>query len=134
MFSLEKLEAFLKDVLDLRDNLDDEVAGNHPNLYADWVVDKAYDSNERVCFNGVTYKVLQPHVSQAEWTPEAAPSLFAKVLVSDNPDEVLAWEQPDSTNPYMTGDKVMHADKVWVSIVDNNVWEPGVYGWEEVIA
>ena len=43
MFSLEKLEAFLKDVLDLRNNLDDEVAGNHPNLYADWVVDKAYD-------------------------------------------------------------------------------------------
>jgi hypothetical protein len=134
MFSLEKLEAFLKDVLDLRDNLDDVVAGNHPNLYADWVVDKAYDSNERVCFNGATYKVLQPHVSQVDWTPEAAPSLFAKVLVSDNPNEVLAWEQPDSTNPYMTGDKVMHADKVWVSIVDNNVWEPGVYGWEEVIA
>ena len=26
-----------------------------------------------------------------------------------------------------------HNDKIWVSIVDNNVWEPGVYGWEEVI-
>ena len=20
----------------------------------------------------------------------------------------------------------------WISIVDNNVWEPGVYGWEEI--
>lgn len=22
--------------------------------------------------------------------------------------------------------------KTWQSIMDNNVWEPGVYGWEEV--
>lgn len=33
----------------------------------------------------------------------------------------------------MTGDKVRHNDKVWISIIDNNVWEPGVYGWNEVI-
>ena len=25
----------------------------------------------------------------------------------------------------MIGDKVTHNDKTWVSIVDNNVWEPG---------
>jgi hypothetical protein len=33
----------------------------------------------------------------------------------------------------MKGDKVRHNNKVWISIIDNNVWEPGVYGWEEVI-
>ena len=22
--------------------------------------------------------------------------------------------------------------KTWVSLADNNVWEPGVYGWTEV--
>ena len=38
------------------------------------------------------------------------------------------WEQPESTNPYMKGDKVKHNDKTWVSDIDNNVWEPGVYG------
>ena len=43
----------------------------------------------------------------------------------------LPWEQPESTNPYMKGDKVTHAGKTWVSTIDNNVWEPGVYGWEE---
>ena len=32
----------------------------------------------------------------------------------------------------MTGDKVFYNNKNWVSIVDNNVWEPGVYGWEEI--
>lgn len=29
------------------------------------------------------------------------------------------------------GDKVSHNDKHWISDVDSNVWEPGVYGWTE---
>ena len=33
----------------------------------------------------------------------------------------------------MTGDKVRHNEKVWVSTIDNNVWEPGVYGWDEIM-
>lgn len=39
-------------------------------------------------------------------------------------------EQPDSTNPYSNGDKATHNGKTWTSDLDNNVWEPGVYGWE----
>lgn len=49
-----------------------------------------------------------------------------------DPAVIPAWQQPDSTNPYMTGDKVTHGGKTWRSTCDNNVWEPGVYGWEEV--
>lgn len=63
--------------------------------------------------------------------PTDAPSLFAKVLIPDE-NVVPAWEQPDSTNPYMVGDKVTHNGGTWVSVVDNNVWEPGTYGWNEV--
>ena len=40
--------------------------------------------------------------------------------------------QPDSTNTYKKGDKVIHNGKTWVSDVDNNSWEPGVYGWSEI--
>ena len=29
------------------------------------------------------------------------------------------------------GDKVTHNGKTWVSNIDGNVWEPGVYGWNE---
>ena len=46
------------------------------------------------------------------------------------------WEQPGSTNGYSKGDKVTHNGKTWESLVDNNVWEPGVIGteslWKEV--
>ena len=33
---------------------------------------------------------------------------------------------------YPLGAKVSHNEKHWTSTVENNVWEPGVYGWEEV--
>lgn len=93
----------------------------------------AYAKGQRVRYDRVLYTVLQNHTSQAGWTPTAAPSLFAKVLIPD-PTVVPEWEQPDSTNPYAKNDKVTHNGKTWVSDIDGNVWEPGVYGWTEVAA
>ena len=90
-----------------------------------------YTAGQRVQDDGVLYTVLQAHTSQPDWKPAAAPSLFAKVLIPD-PTVIPEWEQPDSTNPYSKGDKVMHNSKTWVSDIDGNVWEPGVNGWTEV--
>ena len=110
--------------------LTDEQALKAAALYPAWSAQDTYDAGERVRFGGALYKCLQGHTAQADWTPTAAPSLWAKVLTSDT-GEPLPWEQPGSTNPYMKGDKVTHGGKTWVSTLDNNVWEPGVYGWEE---
>ena len=110
--------------------LTDEQALKAAALYPAWSAEDTYDAGERVRFGGALYKCLQGHTAQADWTPTAAPSLWAKVLTSDT-GEPLPWEQPGSTNPYMKGDKVTHGGKTWVSTMDNNVWEPGVYGWEE---
>ena len=77
------------------------------------------------------YKVLQAHTSQEQWKPDASTSLFAKVLIPDS-NAIPTWEQPDSTNPYSSGDKVTHNGKTLVSDIDNNVCEPGVYGWTEL--
>lgn len=111
-------------------SLTDEEAREAPVLFPEWAVGKAYAVGERVAFNKKLYKVLQAHTSQADWTPDVAVSLFAEVLIPD-PGTIPEWVQPGSTNPYMKGDKVRHNDKVWVSDIDNNVWEPGVYGWSE---
>lgn len=110
--------------------LTDEQALKAAALYPAWSAQDTYDAGERVRFDGTLYKCLQPHAAQPDWTPTAAPSLWAKVLVSDT-GEPLPWEQPESANPYMKGDKVTHGGKTWVSAIDNNIWEPGVYGWEE---
>ena len=110
--------------------LTDEQALKAAAIYPLWNSSAAYAAGDRVRYDGVLYKCLQAHTAQPSWTPAAAPSLWAKVLTSDT-GAPLPWEQPESTNPYMKGDKVTHAGKTWVSTIDNNVWEPGVYGWEE---
>lgn len=93
---------------------------------------KEYVKDDKVLYNDVLYKVLQNHTSQEGWTPTSAPSLFAKVLTNEG--EILDWEQPSSTNPYMKGDKVKFNGKVYESVIDNNVWSPEAYpqGWKEV--
>lgn len=112
------------------ESYDDATAAEYPELYHEWSADTSYTAGYRVHHGGALYKCLQDHTAQMDWTPDAAPSLWAKVLIPD-PDVIPEWEQPDSTNPYMQGDKVTHNGVTWESIIDNNVWEPGVYGWAE---
>lgn len=111
-------------------DVDDRTALRMVEFYPEWAAGVAYTAEYKVQRSGKLWRCLQDHTSQDGWEPESAPSLWAKVLI---PDETVIpeWEQPDSTNPYMTGDKVAHNGKTWVSAVDNNVWEPGVYGWIE---
>lgn len=113
--------------------LSDTEALEAVSLFPAWVSGKSYATGDRVKDGGTLYKCLQAHTSQPDWTPTAAPSLWAKVLIPD-PGTIPEWEQPDSTNPYMAGDKVTHNGKTWVSDIDNNVWAPGAYGWTEVAA
>lgn len=116
----------------MAEGLDDEDALEVVELFPNWSEGKAYAVSDRVRYNDVLYKCLQAHTSQSDWIPADAVSLWARVLIPD-PEVIPDWVQPDSTNPYMMGDKVRHLDKVWVSTIDNNVWEPSVYGWDEVV-
>lgn len=115
------------------ESFDDSTALEYPELVQPWQPGADYTADQRVNYAGTLYKCLQDHTSRDDWTPDAAPSLWAKVLI---PDETVIpeWEQPDSTNPYRAGDKVTHNGKTWVSDVDNNVWEPGVYGWTDGVS
>ena len=131
-----ELRALIEKAMTVTTSLTEEEAIAATCMYPHWSGDSiAYVKGQRVQYDGTLYTVLQAHTSQAGWKPTAAPSLFAKVLIPD-PSVVPEWEQPDSTNPYMKGDKVKHNGKTWVSLVDNNVWEPGVTGtaalWQEV--
>lgn len=110
---------------------DDQTALVGKDLYPEWNETETYEKDYRVRYKGILYKCLQKHTAQASWTPTDAPSLWAKVLIPDS-EVIPEWEQPESANPYMKGDKVKHNGKTWESTIDNNVWEPGVYGWSEV--
>ena len=129
--TLEEAKAIIDALVTLRNSAEDEQALKASALYTKWKVSTDYQKGERVLYDDILYKVLTDHTSQADWTPDAAPSLFAKVLIPDK-NVIPEWEQPDSTNPYSKGNKVTHNGKTWRSTIDGNVWEPGVYGWEEI--
>ena len=109
----------------------DDVALTIPDIYPEWSADSvAYKLNEKVRYNNLLYKCLTAHTSQASWTPTDASSLW--VRIDDPAEEWPEWRQPTgSTDAYAKGAKVAHNSKHWVSNVDNNTWEPGVYGWDE---
>ena len=111
--------------------VDDNTALRMTEFYPEWSAGQAYTAGFNVQYGGVLYRCLQDHTSQDDWSPDLATSLFAKVLIPDA-SVIPEWEQPDSTNPYMTGDKVMHNGKTWESLIDNNVWEPGATGTESL--
>lgn len=100
-------------------------------MYDEWDANGvAYTLNDIRQYNGLLYRCVQAHTSQATWTPEAAASLWTRI--ADPTQEWPEWIQPTGAhNAYAQGAKVSHNGKHWISDVDANVWEPGVYGWTE---
>lgn len=108
-------------------SIPDESALETVSLFPVWRSGAVYSAGYRVRYDSVLYRCLTAHESQDTWTPAVSPSLWARVLAEDG--KILPWEQPDSTNAYSKGDKVTHNGHTWVSDVDYNTWEPGVFGW-----
>ena len=112
-------------------SIDDVTATEHTDMFAAWASNVAYPVGAIRRYDGQLYRCVQAHASQDDWTPDAAASLWSKV--SDPAEEYPAWSQPiGAHDAYNIGDKVTHSGTRWVSAVSANVWEPGVYGWEEV--
>ena len=118
---IEKAAATLKDT--------DALEGIE--LFPKWSATLTYDVGDRVRFGDTLYKCLTAHQSQDSWSPDVSPSLW--VRVDDPSHEFPEWVQPTgATDAYPKGAKVSHNERHWISEIDANVYEPGVYGWYEV--
>lgn len=108
----------------------DEAALSAVAVFPAWQPEGNYAGGDRVRYGGALYRCLQSHAAQSDWTPDAAVSLW--VEITDPTIEWPDWTQPEGAHDARPlGDKVTHKGKRWVSIVANNTWEPGAYGWEE---
>lgn len=105
--------------------LDDVTALTGVELFPPWKL-IAYSVGDRIQYNGTLYKCVQAHTAQSDWTPDATPALWVVVTVEEWPE----WVQPTGAqDAYAKDAKVTHNGERWISNVDANVWEPGVYGW-----
>lgn len=115
-------------------DIDDVTASEHRDLFIQWISSVDYNVGDLRLFgegeDQKLYRCVQAHTSQEGWEPNVAVSLWS--ATSDPTEEWPQWSQPIGAHDvYAVGAKVSHNDLHWVSIVDNNVWEPGSYGWEQ---
>lgn len=130
-----KFESFMMAIETAKKLLSDEQASQVIGLYPEWRSNASYNAGDKVVYNGRLYSVLQTHLAQEGWTPTASPSLFATVLAGQDGTAIGEWTQPDSTNPYNTGDRCMYNGTLYESTINGNVWSPVEYpaGWRVVM-
>ena len=129
---IERARALRPMIVKAAKSLDDTDALEAIELFERWQIGMDLVVDQRVSYDENLYRVVQPHTAQAGWEPDKTPALFTEVA---KPGEIPVWKQPTGAqDAYMTGDKVHYPgkdDPVYVSTVNNNVWPPNVYGWEE---
>lgn len=97
--------------------------------YPPYEIGKWYNIGDLLEYNNELYEVVQGHTSQEDWPPDVVSNLYT---ISTPPWFIRNWVQPEGSHDAKAlGTKVYHNEKIWVSIINDNVWEPGVYGWEE---
>ena len=131
----EAKERIVKDYIKEELKQDPSKLSELKSLVDRWSVDSLYITGDIVTYNGTLYTVVQDHTSQSDWVPDSTPSLYKKTnSTTENTDAVLQeFAQPTGAHDsYKNGDKVIFNDKVYESIIDNNVWSPETNpkGWK----
>ncbi len=111
------------------------------SVFPKYEVGKAYkikdvfSYGENAVGDAQLYQVLQAHTSAAEWAPDATPSLYKKIGVTE--EGYPEWVQPlGASDAYNTGDIVSYNGTLYESTIDGNVWAPDAYpaGWKKLEA
>ena len=126
-----QLARLIAAIVRIRSAATDADALESVDIYPAWKPDAAYAvSDDRILYDGKLYRCVQAHTSQQGWEPPAVPALWTQVSVEEWP----AWVQPTGAqDAYNLGAKVSHNGKHWISDYPSNVYEPGVFGWTEVV-
>ena len=82
--SVERAREVRRAMMTSAEAFSDEQAANVPTLYPAWVVGEAVNETHRRFYaeDGKLYKCRQPHTTQADWTPDKTPALWAVIDVA----------------------------------------------------
>lgn len=128
MITKARMRKIIASLIAMRESASDEQAYYASAIYPAWVTDHDYSVGDRAQDEDILYKCIQAHTSQANWRPGDTPALWTRISIEEWPE----WVQPIGVHDsYALGAKVSHNNKHWISIMDYNVYEPGVAGWEQ---
>ena len=112
--------------------LDDDEAETVTVLFEEWAVGVSYSAGDRRQYNGLLYRCIQSHISQADWTPDVAVSLWVRTSAA----EWIPWYQPTGAHDaWMEGMKMAYTDgHHYICLVDGTVYPPDIVpgSWEFV--
>ena len=108
----------------------DEKALDNIYLYPPFEVGIAVTAGYRCHFRDVLYKCIQPHTTQADWTPDITPALWVVVSLDEWPE---IPETITSENAWMAGRKGTWKGVHKICQLDNCVWNPDQYpaAWKD---
>lgn len=126
---MKEAEEIRKAIDTFAENQTDETLIGNKAAFSLWRAGVPVTRKQILRFNDDLYRVNQDHTTQDDWAPNITPALYTKISLEEYPE----WVQPTgSQDAYNAGDKCSHNGKHWMSNLDGNVWEPGIYGWSEV--
>lgn len=76
---LDRLKQLRDAAMLTAEDLPDEKAVKIPTMFEAWEVGVAYAVDDRRSYNDLLYKCRQAHTSQADWTPDKTPALWAVI-------------------------------------------------------
>ena len=130
--NIENIEMFQKQLGTITNTLTDEEANEFSLLFEEWSPSGVYKIGDRIRYNGVLYKCLEDNNATMETPPSVIPSVWTEIFTESVSEEIPVWEQPEEGSGYADGDRVIHNDIIYISQVDNNIWEPGITGTESL--
>jgi len=116
----------------IADELADDQIAEIVDVFGGWSYPVEYTTNDICRYDGVAYRCVQAHTSQADWTPDAVPALWSSYAPAG---VIPEWVQPTGEqDAYNTGDRVTFNGGIWESVIDANTWSPAVYpaGWNRI--
>ena len=137
MDKLQAAEQLRKALQMFAASLTDEQALQIACVYDVYQVNKSYIADDLFTYgiNSVgdpqLYRVVQAHISQADWLPDTTPALYTPIGLDENGYDI--WSKPTGAHDaYNIGDIVNYNGTLYKSIINGNVWSPDEYpqGWE----
>ncbi|MCL2587997.1 MAG: alpha-amylase [Oscillospiraceae bacterium] len=108
--------------------IDDTTITENADLFCVWDENWTGRRGSIVLEDGVLFRAIHDVGSGQNTRPSTTPSMWTRIGAPG--DEWPSWSQPlGAHDAYPLGAQVTHNGQRWTSDINNNVWEPGVFGW-----